>query len=656
MVNAKWYFERSRKIPAAEYIHRLDHLIKKLSDKYLIRSYGLQADENSSIIKVSKGIGNINKIEEFFPGAKSHIIQNAENIHNNLFDVFGIQCNFGNPINWQLDPKTGNSWPIRFWGDIGYKRNDSLGGIKFAWEVNRFHQLPQLAIAFSLTGYSKYKEEIFAQIGSWMDLNPYPKGINWIMGIELGLRIVNVVYALKFLGDEPLNSSQQKLISEFISIHGRHIYRYPSKYSSCGNHAIAEALGLFVAGLCFPSLRDAGTWKTYGQKVLERETIRQIYPDGSNFEHSIPYLQFVLDHLLVYYILCKEYGEVPGGAVENRLKASFTFIAHILDKEGNYPAIGDGDDGYLLKLWFGNHNNFVSLLNTGAILFDCPDWILENSEFDQKTFFLLGDDAKIRWEKLKNKKKSVFFKSKYFKNAGLAVIKDENSSDLLFVGNSGPLGLKPLGGHGHADALSIWLSVDGKPILIDPGTYLYHGGGRWRNYFRSTSAHNTIRIDQHDQAEIVADFIFKRFYQIKNPEFTESTNMVLWSAGHDAYMRLDDPVFHRREAKYFNKEKKIVITDQTECKKSHLIECFFHFHPDVSIVKKNGIFEIKNGTASLRMIIDEKWEKHSIIKGQNNPIIGWYSPGFNKLMASSTMVLSAHIEGQKSFTSSIYLA
>ena len=132
--------------------------------------------------------------------------------------------------------------------------------------------------------------------------------------------------------------------------------------------------------------------------------------------------------------------------------------------------------------------------------------------------------------------------------------------------------------------------------------------------------------------------------------------MVLWSAGHDAYTRLDDPVFHRREVKYFNKEKKIVITDQTECKKSHLIECFFHFHPDVSIVRKNGIFEIENGTASLRAIIDEKWEKQSIIKGQDNPIIGWYSPGFNKLMASSTMVLSAHIEGQKSFTSSIYLA
>lgn len=494
-----------------------------------------------------------------------------------------------------------------------------------------------------------------SQLKAWMESNPYPIGINWISGIELGIRIVNIVYTLKYLGEESLTDEEQRLLGKFIYSHGRHLYRYPSKYSSCANHAIAEALGMFVAGLCFPNLDGSDNWKKYGKEVLEREIARQIYPDGSSFEHSIPYLQFVLDHFLIYYLLCREYDEPCGNQVSHRLMAAFEFISNAVDKDGNVPLIGDDDDGYLLKLWFGKHNNFTSLLNTGAVLFEKPEWIIENAELDHKTLLLLGVDSKDKWDELKSHKKSAGSRCGLFENAGLAVIRDLAVDEVLFVGNSGPLGLKPLAGHGHADALSFWMSVAGQPIFIDPGAYLYHSGGEWRNYFRSTAAHNTIRVDSKDQATILTDFMYDDPYNIHNVLLEETDKKVIWSAGHDGYMRLNDPVMHRRRVCFHKENMKISIKDDIECGSIHQVEFFLHMHPGCELSEDGDAYHIIRNNIKVRIDVDRKWNKRLLIKGSQDPFNGWYSPQFNRLQKTSTLILTADINKTESFNTNIQI-
>jgi hypothetical protein len=44
-----------------------------------------------------------------------------------------------------------------------------------------------------------------------------------------------------------------------------------------------------------------------------------------------------------------------------------------------------------------------------------------------------------------------------------------------------------------------------REILLDPGTYTYVEA-EWRNWFRGSEAHNTIRIDGRDQAEAAGPF------------------------------------------------------------------------------------------------------------------------------------------------------
>jgi uncharacterized heparinase superfamily protein len=53
----------------------------------------------------------------------------------------------------------------------------------------------------------------------------------------------------------------------------------------------------------------------------------------------------------------------------------------------------------------------------------------------------------------------------------------------------------PLAAHGHADALAIWLTIDGEPVFIDAGTYRYFSGGETRSALREGLAHNSLVID-----------------------------------------------------------------------------------------------------------------------------------------------------------------
>ena len=70
----------------------------------------------------------------------------------------------------------------------------------------------------------------------------------------------------------------------------------------------------------------------------------------------------------------------------------------------------------------------------------------------------------------------------------------------------------------------------------------------------------------------------------------ETKENILWSAGHDGYLRLKDPVLHKREVTYLKKENQIIIRDQLACKRDHKVECFFQLHPDCSINERANFF------------------------------------------------------------------
>ena len=330
----------------------------------------------------------------------------------------------------------------------------------------------------------------------WINDNPFPYGLHYISAMECGLRIPLLFYTLKVLDN--LKASEIQLIFDTLYRHAWLVSNSLSLYSSRGNHTIAEATGLVFGGAVFRNTAEGRRWLLEGCEILKRELDLQILDDGGPAEQSLNYHRFVLD---LYWLAtdfldknnlydCSDFGD-------HLIKAE-QFIAAFEDANGSLPLIGDSDDGQAIAPGVYPRRNYPN-----------------------------------------NKKQKVqtFFKS------GYTIVNDKN---VVLTFDHGPLGMAPLYNHGHADALSITLSVDGQKILVDPGTYRYNGEPEFRKYFKGTRAHNTITIDGQDQATQKTGFIWSHPYNVELLGFSENADHFLVTAIHDGYKRLEKPVTQTR--------------------------------------------------------------------------------------------------------------
>ena len=124
--------------------------------------------------------------------------------------------------------------------------------------------------------------------------------------------------------------------------------------------------------------------------------------------------------------------------------------------------------------------------------------------FSEEAFWLLGPEAGESFDAMEHHPVSVG--SKTFEDAGFYVMRSRQSYVLVccnVVGTGGK------GNHRHNDLVSCELSMRDTPLTVDPGTYVYTSEPDWRNYFRSTSCHNTIVIDGQEQNRLRQGQLFR---------------------------------------------------------------------------------------------------------------------------------------------------
>jgi hypothetical protein len=196
------------------------------------------------------------------------------------------------------------------------------------------------------------------------------------------------------------------------------------------------------------------------------------------------------------------------------------------------------------------------------------------------------------------------------------------------VFDCGPFGHKPTPNHGHADALSFEISAYGQTMLVDPGIYSAHLGENWRNYFRSTHAHNTVVVDNKNQSMLIGAHRVYRPAAANLIQWFSDKNFDFVDGLHDGYKRLADPVTHRRQI-FFVKPEYWIIIDVLYGIGDHLYDQYFHFLPgtEVHINKNNGILQAHNHFQSGILIIPLNNDnlQFDIIEGQTSPIQGWVS-------------------------------
>lgn len=477
-----------------------------------------------------------------------------------------------------------NNWPT----DIGTFKSD----IRIRWEMARLQQATLLLVIASkvnnINDIKILKYNIKKIILDWIQNNPFLRGEHYTSAMECALRIPVFFYALKRI--ESLTTVEFNSVSEMIYNHALLISKKLSLFSSRGNHTVTEATGLVFAGALFGMARRGQDWLKIGIQLLNNELPRQVLCDGGPAEQSVGYHRFVLDlyWLVLDFIQKNGLGEVSHW--EERLVIGEYFMNMLNGQVRDCASIGDSDNGFAIA------QGVKPLRNSGGPF--------EN------------------------------IKTKVFRASGYSMM---NDGCYALIIDHGPLGMPPLHNHGHADALSIWLSYQGKPFLVDSGTYRYNGASRWRRYFKGTQAHNTVTIDKQDQAVQETSFIWSHAYSGQIDTFLENEQLLFWSASHDGYTRLCDPVQHKRSILY-DKDNHLLIRDYFKGLGEHHFQINYHLHPDVAVHRYGKWLRLGFGGTFLflRMLEGELLIK----RGLNNPVWGWYSAHYGKKQPTTTLTFS----------------
>ncbi len=116
-------------------------------------------------------------------------------------------------------------------------------------------------------------------------------------------------------------------------------------------------------------------------------------------------------------------------------------------------------------------------------------------------------------------------------------------------------------------------------MVVDTGVSTYEPGPE-RAYERSTAAHNTVRMDGEEQAEIWASFRVGRRPHVGQIRGGRNGVFPFVSGEHDAYRRLG--VVHARTI-LLHAPDTWIVADILQGSGSHRVESFLHFHPAVRV-------------------------------------------------------------------------
>jgi hypothetical protein len=462
--------------------------------------------------------------------------------------------------------------------------------IRAVWEPSRLQHIT-LLLAFSFQNPTLYGSDQFLKLAKktclkWIDANNFLFGPHYISAMECGLRIPVFFYCLKCLDN--LSSDEYRKILRTLYLHAWWVSKRLSLYSSLGNHTIAECVGLVFAGAFFRHTTTGKKWINRACALLKKEAYHQILNDGGPAEQSLNYHRFVLDLYGLAIDFLERNKLYDFNEIKPRLVEGENFLNAFQDQNGNMPSIGDSDDGYAIA-------------------------------------------PEIQPERPKPENPKNQYTT--FPDSGYTVIRLANNSILTF--DHGPLGMPPLFNHGHADALSITFFKNGKAMLVDTGTYRYNGEPAWRKYFKGTRAHNTVTIDGLDQAIQETSFIWSHPYKTKLVNCIKRPDGFLVKATHDGYSRLKWPVWHERSL-FFCRETTFLLKDTFTGRGVHTFELNYHLHPDASLRKINEWWVIDNQGVKVYLRLLNGLD-FILITGQENPILGWYSPAYGIKIKSGVL-------------------
>ncbi|MGB8013345.1 MAG: alginate lyase family protein [Terriglobales bacterium] len=515
-----------------------------------------------------------NLLSQTLPDEASEILHEADAICNHRFRLLGYEnLDYGDVIDWHLDPVHGKRAPFAPWFKIPFLDFAVVGDHKVTWELNRHQHFVTLAKARLLSGDEKYTQELMAQWRSWIQANRYPLGINWGSSLEVAFRSLSWIWVDQLLAGTGAGAQFHAEMAPALAFHGCYIERYLSTYFSPNTHLLGEAVAMFFLGTLYPQMPRATHWKEHGWRIVQHESERQVRPDGVYFEQSLHYHVYALDFFLYARLLAaRNRVEIP--AAFDAVLGRMLDVVEALAQAGPAEGFGDDDGG---RLWNPRRNrteNMTDPLALGTAMYSKQ---FSAAQLTEEAIWLFGNRAA---EELARTPRNLLPHSIAFPDGGIYVLADSQPCAQVMAVDAGPQGVGR-SGHGHADALSLRLTMNGQRWLVDAGSGVYISKDPAdRNTFRSTGAHNTMRVDGLDHAVADEPFSWTHIPTTVVENWIAGKSFTYFVGSHNGYARLADPVLHRRHV------LKVaggpwLVRDVALGQAEHELEIRWHFAPDL---------------------------------------------------------------------------
>ncbi len=537
-----------------------------------------------------------------FPEAASLLIEEANDLLKGKIHYAGEIFEIGDTPDWHI--------PHNILFDHLYHNS-----------CEAFYWLRVLGKAYWLTNDSIYAEHAKKWLALWLDTIPdhfhsdFWKDINFF-----GTRALNIFASLILFSDVWIADPEfvQKILGQ-IYLHGNLLERRLEYLGA--NHLIWQAHDLALLGLVLEPIFDcAATWQTKALGILETQVNRQFHSDGINFELSIGYQVFVTK-LVGEIISCFwKAGKTLPPQIVWRFKQSIQALETLLRPDGKLPLYGDSYRSH-------DSNLETSTDEVVSLLFGLHDRL-----FSEETRFPKYDSPLLPWlmgrtyiwdNGASTKEKSFLHCAP---ESGVAVLKTSsekvnNKKNLYTCIQAGKSEQGKV--HAHADTLSLELADDDGAILVDPGAYM-ENRGPFRTYFRSTLAHNTIRVDQQDISQVSDKFYLWPHTCGKITGCHQNTELTAIEAQHSSYMRLPARVLHKRAVILF-KTNYLIILDELTGKGQFFVERMFHFAPGMLSNSQSQWRWQSNGRMWEMTNASTTELKEEIVLGNEDPPLGWFA-------------------------------
>ncbi len=569
-----------------------------------------------------------------YPEPAEQIVARAESSSAGRFTLFQWKEFDPGNVPWSStldETRPDDGWPAKYYSEVRFYSdpNRPEQDVKWCWELNRFQHLLCLGAAWRITGDNRFAARAKEQIESWMDAVPYPFGVQWSSNLEVALRALSWARChVLCMGSASWDDDFMARFLSCLYIHVRHLDSELSLDHATGNHLLGESAALLHLSIMYEPFSRSDRWRTRSLRILGWLVPKLILSDGVYAEQSTGYFRFVSEFLLPLIHLARVNGiRLPDVAFE-RLAAGLKFVQALSPRPDRIPMIGDSDTGFALGWQIDDYWDFSALFAMGAAILDEPGLYNGIETYPAEAFLLLGPVGLDSFQAGSRKPRAPQNQEgegspdstglRCFPSGGYQVSAD-GSFHIVFDG--GPLGIYPGFGHGHADGLSFVLFYNGVPAIVDPGTCWYNGPPLWREYFRSTLAHNTIRVDGGSQSNPIDTFRWSRPPDICLHPPKEGKGWQLLS-GQVKWGRL---VHHRFILHLIGQG--LIVLDYVNGKGEPRLEWSLHWSPEWSLTQLNNTrFSASSDSGSLAgLLLQPDGAQMSILCGSENPIGGWYS-------------------------------